>query len=123
MAPPAKSKTTRSQLFRALGDESRLRILECLFVRPLNVSDLSVKLTIEQSLLSHHLSALRKSKLVLSFRKGKEVYYQISDEIRSKSNEHEMELPCCNIVFTDQTARGSKLGSRSPSLQIKPELA
>ena len=52
MTTPDKSKTTRSQLFRALGDENRLRILECLFKGPFNVGDLSVKLTIEQSLLS-----------------------------------------------------------------------
>lgn len=103
MTPPEKSKTSRAQLFRALGDENRLRILERLFIGPLNVGDLASTLDIEQSLLSHHLAALRKSKLVLTFRKGKEVYYQIIDSVRSKNNEYEMELPCCRIVFHDKS--------------------
>jgi DNA-binding transcriptional ArsR family regulator len=97
MGAESKQKSLRSQLFRILGDENRLRIIEALFAGASNVTELSTRLGIEQSLLSHHLGALRKGRLVACFRRGKEVFYDIPPEIRASSSAQEMDLKCCRI--------------------------
>lgn len=43
----------------------------------LTVTDIYVKLRLEQSVASQHLSLLRKSGIVTTFREGKFVYYSI----------------------------------------------
>lgn len=107
MTAPEDTKASRSKLFRVLGDENRLRILECLFDTALNVGDISTKLQIEQSLLSHHLSSLRKSNLLVSFRKGKEIFYQISESVKIEGCERGIDLQCCSIIFPDKIAEVS----------------
>jgi DNA-binding transcriptional ArsR family regulator len=97
MKPTKKSRSMRSQLFKILADENRLRILEELMAGASNVSDLSIKLKIEQSLLSHHLSALREHDLVETTRHGKEMVYSVTDKIRSRGNIGKIDLECCSI--------------------------
>ena len=54
--------------FRALGDETRLRILEELVAGEAAVSDLTERLEVGQSLMSHHLRILREAGLVVDRR-------------------------------------------------------
>lgn len=63
--------------FRALGDETRLRILEALAAGEATVSELQHAVDIGQSLMSHHLRILRESGLVGDRREGRWVYYGI----------------------------------------------
>jgi len=65
--------------FRALGDETRLRILEILIAGECSVSELIAELAIGQSLMSHHLRILRESGLVVDHREGRWVYYAVSE--------------------------------------------
>src|SRR5215207_9044454 len=65
--------------FRALGDETRLRILEHLVAGETSVSDLTDRLGIGQSLMSHHLRILREAGLVADRREGRWVQYAIAD--------------------------------------------
>ena len=65
--------------FRALGDETRLRILEELVAGEASVSELTQRLEVGQSLMSHHLRILREAGLVVDRRSGRWVHYAIAE--------------------------------------------
>jgi ArsR family transcriptional regulator len=65
--------------FRALGDETRLRLLEVLTAGERCVAELMDALALGQSLVSHHLRALREAGLVNVRRDGRWVYYSIAE--------------------------------------------
>lgn len=76
---PDQSRTIAALRFRALGDETRLRILEQLGSGERSVSDLMVLLDIGQSLMSHHLRILREAGLVMDRRDGRWIHYSIAE--------------------------------------------
>ena len=88
-----------ADILRALGDATRLRVLQELLDRPLHVNDLMAKLKSEQSLLSHHLKVLREAGLVTATRDGKAVLYQVASEIAGANDEQCIDLKCCQVVF------------------------
>ena len=64
-----------TQLFKAVGDENRLRILNLLHAQPCNAGDLAEQLDIKAPTVSHHLSQLREVGLLnLSARGNQRVY-------------------------------------------------
>jgi ArsR family transcriptional regulator len=65
--------------FRALGDETRLRIFEQLIPGEQCVADLMESTALGQSLVSHHLRTLRDAGLVTDRRDGRWVYYAIAE--------------------------------------------
>jgi len=73
-----------AELFKVLGDPSRLRILNALGVAELCVCDLSAALDMSQSAVSHQLAILRGARLVRARRDGKAMYYTLDDEHVSK---------------------------------------
>ena len=76
------SEETVSQLadmFRLMGDTSRLRIILACLHDPISVSDIASKLVLSQSLVSHHLRLLRAARVVRSERRGKQVFYVAAD--------------------------------------------
>src|SRR5258706_11758614 len=70
-----------SQVFTALGDEHRQRIL-LTFERGerLNVGQIVEVSTLSRSAVSHHLKLLRTAGVLESQKIGKEVYYWINKE-------------------------------------------
>jgi ArsR family transcriptional regulator len=76
---PDQSRAIAALRFRALGDETRLRILEQLGSGERSVSDLMVLLDIGQSLMSHHLRILREAGLVVDRREGRWIHYSIAE--------------------------------------------
>ena len=68
-----------SDLFKVLGDHTRIRILYALFQSELCVCDLSEVLGMTQSAISHQLRVLRSAKVVKYRREGKKVYYNLDD--------------------------------------------
>ncbi len=68
-----------SELFKVLGDHTRIRILYALFQSELCVCDLSEILGMTQSAISHQLRVLRSAKVVKYRREGKKVYYNLDD--------------------------------------------
>ena len=66
------------QLFKALSDETRLRILALLFDRELCVCDFMAVLELPQSTASRHLAYLRNAGWVTDRRQTKWMYYQIN---------------------------------------------
>lgn len=69
-----------SQVFSALGDPTRLRILTALGVRELCVCDLAAVVGVSQSAVSHQLRTLRQLDLVSYRRKGKQAIYRLADD-------------------------------------------
>ena len=69
-----------SEVFKLIGDLTRIKILWCLDNNEMCVCDIANVLNMSKSLVSHQLAVLRKSEIVKSRRSGKEVYYTLDDE-------------------------------------------
>ncbi|MFP4698515.1 MAG: ArsR/SmtB family transcription factor [Eubacteriales bacterium] len=68
------------KLFKALGDENRLRILNLLMNNELCVCEIEVILEMTQSNVSRHLSKLKSVGLIDSLKKAQWVHYKASQE-------------------------------------------
>lgn len=69
-----------AELFKALGDPTRVKILSCLQARDMNVGDIADKVGMSTSAVSHQLRVLRAIKLVKGTKEGKEVRYSLDDD-------------------------------------------
>lgn len=69
-----------SDVFKVFGDGTRLKILWALFDRELCVFDISEKLGMSQSAISHQLRTLKQARLVKARREGKNTFYSLDDE-------------------------------------------
>ncbi len=69
-----------STMFKALSDPTRLNIIDILSKSPLCVHDIANILNMSQSAISHHLRALRDTRLVKFQRDGKLVIYSVDDD-------------------------------------------
>ena len=68
-----------ADLFKALGDPTRLRIVTALVAVELCVCDLSAVCGLSESAVSHQLRILRNLRIVKYRREGKIVYYRLDD--------------------------------------------
>lgn len=93
--------------FSALGDPTRVRILDALSHGELCVCDLAAVLRLSQSAVSHQLRLLRGLRLVRPRRDGRVVFYSLDDQ-------HIMAIfrQTLQHVEEDQSARGAK-GAKS----------
>src|ERR1700754_4583666 len=66
--------------FRALGDETRLKIVECVMESEQCVCDLTDLLSTKQSLLSFHLKTLKDAGILNDRRDGRWVYYSLNPD-------------------------------------------
>ena len=69
----------QSRLFKALADETRLRILKLLEVREMCVCEVMVALGLTQPTASHHLGILENAGLAKNRKEGKWVFYSIAN--------------------------------------------
>jgi len=77
--------TATLDIFKALSDEVRLRILRALFSAELSVAELVTVLKLPQSTVSRHLKPLRDADLVESRREGTSVYYRRGSALQDLS--------------------------------------
>jgi len=68
-----------AELFKALGDPTRVKILFALMKRELCVCDLAAVIGASDSAVSHQLRILRTLKLIKFRREGKILYYSLDD--------------------------------------------
>ena len=94
------SENLRVHRFKVLADETRLRILEFLFDRPQCVSEIVNHLSLDQSLVSHHLRILRNAELVATTRRGKNIEYQIAEGLEVAGKNQKLDLGCCFVELT-----------------------
>jgi ArsR family transcriptional regulator len=77
---PSHALARAAALFRAAGDEARLRLLERLSQGEWCVSELSEAAGVGISTVSQQLRLLRGERLVTRRRNGKHIYYSLADE-------------------------------------------
>lgn len=69
-----------AELFRALGDPSRVRMIAALTEGEANVNRLAEVAGISESAASHHLRGLRLMRLVRARKNGRQVFYSLDDD-------------------------------------------
>lgn len=69
-----------AELFKVLGDHTRLRILNHLMGGEMSVSEIAAATEMGQSAISHQLRVLRQARLVTFRKEGKTVWYSLNDE-------------------------------------------
>ncbi len=69
-----------AELFRALGDASRVRIISVLAEGEANVGALAEAVGISESAISHHMRGLRQMRLVRARKEGRQVFYTLDDD-------------------------------------------
>lgn len=79
-ALPGQEVEKISQVFKAMGDPTRVKILWALVQEEMCVCDLAAFLGITESAVSHQLRFLRQLGLVSNRRQGPVLYYSLSDE-------------------------------------------
>lgn len=72
--------THTAELFKALSDPTRVRIVGLLAHTELCVGDLCLVLGMSQPAVSHHLRLLRTLRIVETRKDGKHVFYTLVDE-------------------------------------------
>ena len=89
--PSVENFQTLSDIFKQLGDGSRLRIFWLLCHCEECVVNLSAMVGMSSPAVSHHLKLLRAAGLIVSRREGKEVYYTAADTQQAQLLHHMIE--------------------------------
>ena len=69
-----------AELFSALSDASRVRLISLLIEGEMSVSALAEGLTMTESAVSHQLRGLRQMHLVRARKAGRQVFYTLDDD-------------------------------------------
>lgn len=101
------SRITWITRLKALGDESRLRIVGALVTKRSSVNELAEKLSLSQYNVSKHLRILREAGIVDLEPNFNRREYFIAPKFRRHlaRNKNELDLGCCVFRF-DQLPRG-----------------
>lgn len=83
------------QLMKALGDETRIRIINLLRFGDLCVCELEILLNINQSNASRHLNKLNGQRIIYYYKKAQYVYYKLNTETLE-------EYPFVNEILDEQ---------------------
>ena len=75
-----QTSTHLADLFSALSDPTRLRIISVLLESEMSVGDLAAHLGMSESAVSHQLRGLRQLRLVRSRKDGRQVFYALDDD-------------------------------------------
>ena len=68
-----------ADMFRLMGDQTRLQIILICARKPTCVTDIADHLGLAQSLVSHHLRLLRAGRVLRAERRGKQMFYSLAD--------------------------------------------
>ncbi|MDH5439398.1 MAG: metalloregulator ArsR/SmtB family transcription factor [Candidatus Bathyarchaeota archaeon] len=85
------SAKKQSKIFKALADQTRLKILGLLEVREMCVCEIMVALGLTQPTASYHLGLLENAGLIKDRKEGKWVFYSLADP-ELVENMHEINL-------------------------------
>lgn len=72
------SKENLAQIFKALGDPTRISIVEMLSVEEKCVCEIMEELEMTQPAISHHLKTLKQAGLIKDRREGKWIFYSLN---------------------------------------------
>ena len=89
--PSTADFQTVAEIFKQLGDGSRIRIFWLLCHCEACVINLSAMVGMSSPAVSHHLKQLKAAELIVSRRDGKEVYYKAAQTDRAQALHHMIE--------------------------------
>ena len=69
-----------AELFKTLGDPTRLKIVEILLENEMCVNHIAETMGMGQSAISHQLRVLRQARLVTYRKEGKTAYYSLNHD-------------------------------------------
>jgi len=69
-----------SKIFKALGSEIRLKIVQTLLIKEHNVTDITLIAQKNQTTISRHLSTLTNANIIKQKRIGRNIFYSISSQ-------------------------------------------
>jgi len=96
--------------FNALGDPTRVRILDALSHGELCVCDLAAVLRLSQSAVSHQLRLLRGLRLVRPRREGRVVFYDLDDQ-------HIISMFKQTLQHVEESASAARVRSKAAARQ------
>lgn len=100
MKEPAEFQSCAERL-KAVADPERLKILQVLFHGPCTVGEIADRLSEDIVKVSHHLSILRREKIVLPKRQGRFIQYSIHPEVRTgeltTGDIAQIDFGCCHL--------------------------
>lgn len=79
-APTTHQISVIAEMYRLLGDPTRLRVLLACLGGLIAVGDIAKSLEASPSLVSHHLRLLRTARLVRGKRKTRQIFYEAADD-------------------------------------------
>lgn len=104
------------RILKALGDQTRLRILKLLLKRDLCVCEIEAALDLPQSKISRHLTVLRSAGLVEDRREGQWIFYSLfkpqNDFEKSIIQIIKNSLSDSELVKEDEGRLGKKLSQK-----------
>ena len=80
MTDKQESLLKLAELFKILGDPTRLKIVELLLESEMCVNHIAETMEMGQSAISHQLRVLRQARLVTYRKDGKTAYYSLNDD-------------------------------------------
>jgi len=118
------------QLFKALGDESRLRILNVLFHKgELSITDLELIMDFTQTKTARLVGLLKNASLIQSRRIDHWVFYKVKEEasellgtlleFMERESPFQSDLSNCDALSTNRELSINKLAMK----QYKPDLS
>jgi len=70
-----------NNLFKALNDSTRRKILELLQKKDMTAGDIADKFNISKPSISHHLDLLKQAGLVEAVKEGQYIYYSLNTTV------------------------------------------
>jgi DNA-binding transcriptional ArsR family regulator len=70
-----------NQIFKALSDSTRRKIMRLLQKQDLSAGDIAMHFDMSKPSISHHLSVLKQADLVQDLRQGQNIYYSINSTV------------------------------------------
>lgn len=70
-----------NNLFKALNDETRRRIIELLKEKDMDAGEIAEKFKISKPSISHHLDILKRADLITSEKRGQHIIYSLNTSI------------------------------------------
>ncbi len=101
--PAIEDFSVVSDIFKLLSDSSRIRIFWLLCHCEECVLNLSAIMGMSSPAVSHHLKQLKAGGLIVSSRKGKEVYYKAADTVQAELLHHVIEKMVAISCPTQET--------------------